>query len=106
MVTRVFRTVVLSILLCGFAMAANAQQTGSISGKVSDSCGGVLPGVTVEARSVVLPSPRVAVTESDGSYQLPALPPGTYTVTYTLQGMQPVTRQVTVSLNQITTSDV
>ncbi len=85
--------------------AAYAQQTGSISGKVSDSSGAVLPGVTVEARSDVLPGPRVTVTESDGNYQLPALPPGTYTVTYTLQGMQTVTRQVTVSLNQITTSD-
>src|SRR5579872_3170787 len=105
MVTRVFRTVVLSILLCGFAMAANAQQTGSISGKVSDSSGGVLPGVTVEARSAVLPSPRVTVTESDGSYQLPALPPGAYTVTYTLQGMQTLTRPITVSLNQTTTFD-
>ena len=53
----------------------------------------------------MLPGPRVTVTESDGGYQLPALPPGTYTVTYTLQGMQTLTRQVTVSLNQITTSD-
>src|SRR5579862_5799580 len=100
---------VLSIFLClCFATAvapAFAQQTGSISGRVSDSSGAVLPGVTVEARSDVMPSPRVTVTESDGNYQLPALPPGTYTVTYKLQGMQTVTRQVTVSLNQTTTSD-
>ncbi len=45
------------------------------------------------------------MTESDGSYQLPALPPGTYTVAYQLQGMQTVTRQVTVNLNQITMAD-
>jgi hypothetical protein len=105
MVGRLFRTILFFTVLCGAAPAANAQQTGAISGKVSDSSGAVLPGVTVEARSPVLPSPRVTVTESDGSYQLPALPPGTYTVTYTLEGMQTVTRQVTVSLNQITTSD-
>jgi hypothetical protein len=105
MVGRLFRTILFFTVLCGVASAANAQQTGAISGKVSDSSGAVLPGVTVEARSPVLPSPRVTVTESDGSYQLPALPPGTYTVTYTLEGMQTVTRQVTVSLNQITTSD-
>src|SRR5476651_2323958 len=100
---------VLFIFLClCFATAvtpAFAQLTGSISGKVSDSSGAVLPGVTVEARSDVLPGPRVTVTGSDGNYQLPALPPGTYTVTYTLQGMKTVTRQVTVSLSQITTSD-
>jgi hypothetical protein len=105
MVGRVFRTILFFVLVCGVALAANAQQTGSIAGKVTDSSGAVLPGVTVEARSSVLPSPRVTVTEADGSYQLPALTPGTYTVTYTLQGMQTLTRQVTVSLNQITTSD-
>jgi hypothetical protein len=105
MVRRLFRTVLFVIFLCSVALAANAQQTGSISGKVSDSSGGVLPGVTVEARSPVLPGPRVTVTESDGNYQLPALPPGAYTVTYQLQGMQTVTRQVAVSLNQNTLSD-
>ena len=71
-----------------------AQQTGSISGKVMDTRGAVLPGVTVEARSTVLPGPRDTVTGGDGTYQLPALPPGDYTVTFTLDGMQTVTRQV------------
>ncbi|HEY3885651.1 MAG TPA: carboxypeptidase-like regulatory domain-containing protein, partial [Vicinamibacterales bacterium] len=69
------------------ALPALAQQTGSITGKVTDSSGGVLPGVTVDARSNVLPGPRDTVTGSDGGYTLPALPPGDYTVTYTLQGM-------------------
>jgi hypothetical protein len=104
-VGRAFRTILFFLAVCGVALAANAQQTGSIAGKISDSSGAVLPGVTVEARADVLPSPRVTVSESDGSYQLPALPPGTYTVTYTLQGMQTLTRQVTVSLNQTTTFD-
>ena len=37
----------------------------------------VLPGVTVEARSNVLPAPRVTVTDGDGANtDLPALPPG------------------------------
>jgi hypothetical protein len=55
---------------------AFAQQTGSIQGKVVDASGAVLPGVTVEAKSNVLPTPRSTVTGSDGVYQLPALPPG------------------------------
>ena len=41
---------------------ASAQQTGAISGKVTATDGGALPGVTVEARSDVLPGPRMAVT--------------------------------------------
>ena len=65
----------------------------------------MLPGVTVEARSDVLPSPRVAVSEAAGEYRLPALPPGNYTVTFTLSGMQTVTRQAQVQLGQDTVVD-
>ncbi|MGH9408115.1 MAG: carboxypeptidase-like regulatory domain-containing protein, partial [Vicinamibacterales bacterium] len=91
------------ILAC--AMPALAQ-TGSISGKVTDSSGGVLPGVTVDARSNVLPGPRTTVSGTDGIYQLPALPPGDYTITYTLQGMQTVTKKAAVQLGQNASLDV
>ena len=80
------------------AIPASAQQTGSIAGKVTDTGGGVLPGVTVEARSDVLPGPRVTVTAGDGTFQLPQLPPGDYTVTFTLSGMTTATRKVRVQL--------
>jgi len=93
------------LLLSLIALPVSAQQTGSITGKVTDSSGGVLPGVTIEARSNVLPGPREAVSGTDGVFQLPALPPGDYTVTYTLQGMQTVTKKVAVQLSQITTAD-
>ena len=85
-----------------FAPAAFAQQTGSISGKVTMPDGSPVPGVTVEASANVLPTPRVTVTETNGDYRLPALPPGTYTVTFTLSGMQTVTRQALVQLSQDT----
>src|SRR5262249_3758030 len=81
------------------------QQTGSIQGKVADTSGAVLPGVTVEAKSNVLPSPRTAVSGSDGIYQLAALPPGHYTVTFTISGFQPVSRAVDVQLEQVTGVD-
>ena len=84
---------------------ASAQQTGVISGKVVDSGGGVLPGVTVEARANVLPAPRVTATGANGEYRLPALPPGTYTLTFVLSGMQSVTRQAEVQLSQDTIVD-
>ena len=87
------------------AWPAHAQQTGSISGKAVDTGGGVLPGVTVEARSDVLPGPRETVTGASGEYQLPALPPGNYTVTFTLSGMQTVTRKAQVQLSQDTVVD-
>ena len=83
-------------------VTASAQQTGAIIGKVIDTGGGVLPGVTVEARSDVLPSPRTTVTEVNGEYRLPALPPGNYTLTFVLSGMQTSTRQAQVQLSQDT----
>jgi hypothetical protein len=98
--------VLVCLCLASCAVPAFAQQTGSIVGKVIDTGGGVLPGVTVEARSDVLPAPRVTVTGANGEYRLPALPPGIYTLTFVLQGMQTVTRDAQVQLGQDTPVDV
>ncbi len=96
------------VFLCALTAVAPAwaQQTGAIIGKVVDNSGGVLPGVTVEASSDVLPTPRVTTTESNGEYRLPALPPGRYTVTFTLAGMQTVSVQALVQLGQETPANV
>ncbi|MGZ5493784.1 MAG: carboxypeptidase-like regulatory domain-containing protein, partial [Thermoanaerobaculia bacterium] len=91
-----------AILCC---TALFAQQTGSISGKVTAD-NQPLPGVTVEARSNVLPQPRMTTTDTNGTYQLPQLVPGTYTLTFTLSGMTTVTRRADVQLSQNTLADV
>ena len=96
---------VLSLSLIGLAAPLFAQQTGVISGKITDTNGGVLPGVTVEARSNTLPGPRATTSGGSGEFRLPALPPGEYTVTFTLSGMQTVTRKATVQLSQETALD-
>ena len=99
---RVKAGLVSSICLALLPGLAFAQQTGTIVGKVLDTDGLVLPGVTVEARSNVLPTPRTTVTGGAGEFRMPALPPGTYTVKFTLSGMTTVTRQVEVQLGQDT----
>ena len=63
-----------------------AQTTGSISGHVTDASGATLPGVTVEATSAALQGSRVGVSDAAGLYRLPLLPPGNYTVAFTLSG--------------------
>ena len=99
------RSLWVAVLLALLPAWALAQQTGTITGKVVDSNGGVLPGVTVEARSTVLPTPRVTVTGGAGDYRLPALQPGTYTLTFTLSGMAKVTKEVVVRLQQETVGE-
>ncbi len=97
--------VVLTALVSLFTAPAYAQQTGSIAGKVTATDGALLPGVSVVAKSDVLPAPRETVTGSEGAYRLPALPPGTYTITFALSGMQAVTRQAQVQLGSETIAD-
>src|SRR5688500_17388669 len=106
---RSVRLVVRTFSLLGlllFVRPVSAQQTGTIGGKVTDTNGGLLPGVTVEARADVLPSPRVTVSDELGEFRLPALPPGDFTLTFVLGGMQTVTRQAQVQLGQETAVDV
>jgi hypothetical protein len=100
-----FRTLVLALwaLLLLVPPAVAQEQSGSIQGAVKDSSGAVLPGVTVEAKSstgVV----NTAVTDAQGIYRFPALPPGVYTITATLQGFTPAKVENTVlSLGQLLT---
>src|SRR5436305_309304 len=97
-------SVVLSLAL---ATTLAAQTTGGIVGRVTDEAGGVLPGVTVEARSPALQGSRTAVTDGTGSYRLNLLPPGDYTVTFTGQGFATEMKQgVTVGLDKDATLNV
>ena len=74
---------------------AAAQATaGSIIGQVTDESRGVLPGVTVTARSPSLQVPAVTgVSDANGEYRLTPLPIGTYSVEYELPGFQTVRRE-------------
>ena len=77
------------VLLPSLAFA----QTGSIAGVVRDVQGGVLPGVTVEVSSPqLIGKVRVAVTDEGGRYQIPALPVGTYKITFKLERFSTVER--------------
>ena len=68
------------LLLGVFAMPAFAQeQSGAVEGVIKDSSGGVLPGVTVEARTSA--GVQTAITDAKGIFRFPALPPGAYEVT-------------------------
>ncbi|HEX7184826.1 MAG TPA: TonB-dependent receptor, partial [Thermoanaerobaculia bacterium] len=102
--TRRCRCFLLGALLFAATAVASAQTTGGIVGRVTDDQDAGLPGVTVEARGPALQGERVAVTDESGAYRLTLLPPGEYTVSFTLEGFGSDRReQVTVSLDKDTT---
>jgi hypothetical protein len=76
-----------------------AQTTGDISGRVTDASEEPLPGVTMEATSPSLPGARLSLTDQDGQYRIPAIPPGAYRVLATLSGFRPVEKTCTVTLD-------
>ena len=66
----------------------------SINGVVRDSSGAVLPGVTVEASSpALIEKVRSAITDGTGQYHIENLRPGTYALTFTLQGFSTIKRE-------------
>lgn len=93
-------------LLLLLPLSLGAQTTGGISGRVTDSDGGGLPGVTVEASSPALQGSRDVTTDDTGAYRLLLLPPGQYTVSYNLSGFGVEKKSVSVSLGKESTLDV
>jgi len=74
---------------CALLPAAAFAQEGTIAGTVRDSSGAVMPGVTVEVTSpALIEKVRSTTTDTSGQYRLPALPIGTYSVTFSLEGFQ------------------
>jgi Carboxypeptidase regulatory-like domain/TonB dependent receptor len=80
------------------AVADVAAQTvsatsGAIVGKVTDATGAVLPGVTVTATSPSMQGQQVAVTNQEGSYRIPSVPPGDYRIAYEIVGFTTIVRE-------------
>jgi hypothetical protein len=76
-----------------FAQGGGASSTGTIQGRVADASGGVLPGVTVTASSPSMIGTQTQVTNENGTYRFPAVPPGVYTLAFELPGFTSVKRE-------------
>ena len=92
------RVIVIFILLA--ALGASAQTfRGTILGTVTDSTGALITGAKVSAKNNDTGLERTTETSSDGSYALPELPIGTYTVTVTESGFRTfIATSVTVNV--------
>jgi hypothetical protein len=97
MVAHSWRLILGAVLTVALASPAFAQQRGSISGKVVDPANLALPGATVTVTEQNTGFTRTAVTAETGTYLIPNLEPGTYTITVELPGFTEL-KQVDIAL--------
>jgi hypothetical protein len=81
------RSVAICILLTS-AIAAAQTFRGTILGTVTDPSGNVVSGATVKVKNLGTGLERTTTTSGDGSYAIPELPIGSYSVTVTQSGFQ------------------
>src|SRR5262245_58864556 len=80
----------LAVLVALSCVASAAAQTitGRIDGRIADSSGAVLPGVTVTLVNTATGLTVTQVTDENGVYTATNLPVGTYNVSAELQGFR------------------
>jgi len=84
-------------------MTAFAIETGEIKGRIMDKSGESLPGVEITAKSPNLQGTRRVISKTDGQFTFPLLPVGRYTLTFHLNGFNPVVQEdVVVRLGRVT----
>jgi hypothetical protein len=83
-------TLFAAVVLLGPPLAlAQIGQTASLTGTVTDATGAILPGATVTVSGeALIGGTRVAVSDENGVYRFPALPPGVYKVMAELSGFK------------------
>ncbi len=74
--------------------------TATLSGVVTDQAGAVIPGVNIAVISIAQGFQRSATTSDEGTFVVPLLPPGNYTVKAEHEGFTPAEiRDVVLNVN-------
>ena len=87
-ISRLFVALLFGLLLVG-ATQAQVDRSG-LSGTVTDESGRAMPGVQVTTVQTATELRREVVTSDTGTYSIPNMPVGTYTVTFTHDGFAPL----------------
>ena len=95
---RVLAFIPVLLLLLAAPVFAQGEQSGAVRGRIASSDGLALPGVTITVESPSLQGVRSAVTDVNGVYSIPGLPPGDYVVRFELSGFAAAQRKVAVPL--------
>lgn len=92
------RLTALAILLFGTQLVAQtrADDVASVTGRVADETGGVLPGAIVTLRDPEASGERSAATDSNGRFTIQPVPPGTYVLSVSMSGFEALTLESVV----------
>lgn len=107
--SRLVIRLMLALALCGtFGLLAPAQRyLGAIGGQVTDSTGAKVVGADVMAVETATQYTTHVVTGADGTYLMPALQPGTYSITVTASGFRKESRvDIVVTAGQTVQEDL
>jgi hypothetical protein len=80
------------VLFTGVMPAMAQVSTGEVFGKITDTTGAVLPGVTVTLSGPALIQSQTTISVESGAYRFPRIPIGTYAVTFELTGFKKTVR--------------
>lgn len=96
----------LVLACCTLLNAQNVVLTGAISGRVTDTSYAVAPGASILVRSLATGIEKSATTNNAGIYRVPALVPGSYSLTASLKGFRDVQALVEVTVGRVSTQDI
>ncbi len=101
------RVLFTTLFTCALASESSAQTAATLAGRVLDTEGGVLPGVTVTVRQTETSLQRLTTSDAQGRYTVAALPPGRYEIRAELAGFRPLVRSgVTLTVAQTVVVDL
>ena len=78
MYSKLVSIVVIWLFLVSAAVSAQQSASSGLAGLVTDSSQAAIPGATVTVTNVGTNAQRIAVTDGEGRFSIPALPPATY----------------------------
>jgi carboxypeptidase family protein len=91
------------LLSCSFAFGQSA--TTSLRGTIKDPSGALVPNATVTITDKTVDKTVTAVSNGEGSYQFPQIPPAHYLITVTAQGLGSQSKTAELLVNQPATID-
>ena len=102
---RKFLSLLMVLALAPAGASAQGVQTGTVTGTVTSTDGVAIADAAVVVTSPALQGERTVVTDVNGIYSVPSLPPGTYTVRFAKEGLTPTERNALLPLGATASVD-